>query len=190
MIYNHNLTLGFCPAPPLKPPEFTLSQDQKFFDMYSIVIIVVLLVAFLAYLIKIYDLTQEVYVRDTTEIQAAVAERIRPVGQVNRSSEEQESSAPIIKITPEPIATAMTGLEVYNTACIACHSVGVGGAPITGDVTAWTERIARDAAMLKNNAVQGYIGSVGYMPPKGGRPDISDAEVEAAVNYMIGEVEL
>ena len=74
-------------------------------------------------------------------------------------------------------------------ACIACHSAGVGGAPIIGDVAAWSERIARGAAMLKKNAVQGYIGSVGYMPPKGGRPDISDAEVEAAVDYMISESE-
>lgn len=166
-----------------------MSQNQNFLDTRSIVIIALMLIAFFAYLIKIYDLTQEVHTRDAAELQAAVVERIRPVGQVDRSREVQKISAPTVKTVPEPepVATAISGLQVYNMACIACHSAGVGGAPITGDVVAWSERIARGAAMLKKNAVQGYIGSVGYMPPKGGRPDISDAEVEAAVDYMINK---
>jgi cytochrome c len=40
---------------------------------------------------------------------------------------------------------------------------------------------------LKEHALQGFTGSTGYMPPKGGRLDLSDAEIEATVDYMIGE---
>jgi cytochrome c5 len=170
-----------------------LSRDQKFFDMYSIVIGALVLIALviLVFSMKMSDLTQGVYTRDAAEYQAAVAERIRPVGQVYRSGEEQEASAPTVETAPEPepVATAMSGPQVYNTACIACHSAGIGGAPVIGDTAAWSERITKGAAMLKEHAVQGYTGSTGYMPPKGGRLDISDVEIEAAVDYMLSEAE-
>lgn len=170
-----------------------MSRDQKFFDMYSLVIGVLAAVALaiLVLAMKMSDLTQSVYTRDTTEYQEAVAQRIRPVGQVYRSGEEHESSAPTVETPaePEPVATAMSGPQVYNTACLACHGAGIGGAPILGDAGQWTERITQGADTLKEHALQGYTGPTGYMPPKGGRIDLSDAEIVAAVDYMIGEVQ-
>jgi cytochrome c5 len=170
-----------------------LSRDQKFFDMYSLVIGVLAAVALaiLVLAMKMSDLTQSVYTRDTTEYQEAVAQRIRPVGQVYRSGEEHESSAPTVETPaePVPVATAMSGPQVYNTACLACHGAGIGGAPILGDAGQWTARITQGADTLKEHALQGYTGSTGYMPPKGGRIDLSDAEIVAAVDYMIGEVQ-
>ena len=41
--------------------------------------------------------------------------------------------------------------------------------------------------MLKDHAINGYQGSAGYMPAKGGRTDLSDEEVANAVDYMIAE---
>lgn len=168
-----------------------MSRDQKFFDMYSIVIgaLIIAAIAILVFSMKISDLTQGVYTRDTAEYQQAVADRIRPVGQVYRSGEEQESSAPTVETPPEPepVATAMSGPQVYNTACLACHGAGIGGAPVLGDAAQWADRIAQGADTLKEHAVQGYTGSTGYMPPKGGRIDLADTEIEAAVDYMIGE---
>jgi len=170
-----------------------LSRDQKFFDMYSLVIGVLAAVALaiLVLAMKMTDLTQGVYTRDAAEYKAAVAERIRPVGQVYRSGEEHESSAPTVETPaePEPVVTAMSGPQVYNSACLACHGAGIGGAPILGDAAQWTDRIAQGADTLKVHAVQGFTGSMGYMPPKGGRLDLSDAEIEAAVDYMIGEAQ-
>ncbi len=159
--------------------------------MYSIVIGILAAVA-LAILIlsmKMTDLTQGVYTRDSDEYQDAVAERIRPVGQVYLPGEEHESSSPTVETPaePEPVATAMSGPQVYNSACLACHGAGIGGAPIFGEATQWVERIAQGADALKQHALQGYTGSTGYMPPKGGRLDLSDAEIEAAVDYMVGE---
>ena len=168
-----------------------MSRDQKFFDMYSLVIGVLAFAAIAIYVLaaKMSDVTQGVYTRDTAEYQAAVAERIAPVGRVYLPGEEQESSAPIVEAAaePEPVATAMTGPQVYNTACLACHSAGVGGAPVVGDAAQWTDRIAQGVVVLRQHAIEGYTGSAGFMPAKGGRVDLSDDEVGDAVDYMVGE---
>ena len=168
-----------------------MSRDQKFFDMYSLVIGVLAAVALaiLVLAMKMSDLTQGVYTRDTSEYQAAVAERIRPVGQVYLPGEEQGASAPKVEtaVEPEPVAAALTGAQVYNSACLACHAAGVGGAPVSGDAAIWAPRIAQGVAVLKQHAIEGYTGSSGYMPAKGGRTDLSDAEIADAVDYMVGE---
>jgi len=158
--------------------------------MYSLVIgiLAAIALAILVLAMKMSDLTQGVYTRDTAEYQQELAARIRPVGQVYLPGEEQEAPEPIVRtaVQPEPVATAMSGPQVYNSACLACHGAGIGGAPVLGDAAQWVERIAQGAATLKEHALQGYSGSTGFMPPKGGRIDLSDAEIEAAVDYMVG----
>ena len=168
-----------------------MSRDQKFFDMYSLVIGVLAAVA-LAILVlsmKMSDLTQGVYTRDGAEFQEQLAERIRPVGQVYLPGEEDASSSPTVDTPaePEPVATAMSGPQVYNSACLVCHGAGIGGAPILGNVEQWASRISQGTDVLVKHAIEGYSGAVGYMPPKGGRLDLSDAEVQAAVEYMADE---
>ena len=159
--------------------------------MYSLVIgvLAAVLLAALVLAMKMSDLTQGVYTRDAAEYQAAVTSRIRPVGQIYRAGEEHESSAPTVETPaePEPVATAMSGAQVYNTACLACHGTGIGGAPILGDAAQWAERISQGADTLKEHAIRGYTGTTGYMPAKGGRVDLSNAEIAAAVDYMISE---
>ncbi|MBT8087817.1 MAG: c-type cytochrome [Gammaproteobacteria bacterium] len=168
-----------------------MSRDQQFFDMYSLVIGVLAAVALglLILSMKMSERTQGIYTRDSAEYQTAVAERIRPVGQVYLPGEEQASSKPTIDTValPEPVATALTGPQVYNSACIACHAAGVAGAPIVGVVDAWTPRISQGMETLVRHAVEGYNGAAGYMPAKGGRMDLSDDEVADAVAYMVEE---
>lgn len=170
-----------------------MSRDQKFFDLYSVVIgaLVLVAVAILVLSMKMSDLTQGVFTRDTAEYQDAVASRIRPVGQVYMPGEQQESSAPTVETpaAPPPVATVMTGPQVYNAACATCHGAGIGGAPILGDAGQWVERIAQGDAMLKTHAIDGFSGSTGFMPPKGGRVDLSDEEISSAVDFMVGEVQ-
>ena len=168
-----------------------MSRDQKFFDMYSLVIGVLVVAAIGIYILaaKMSESTQQVYTRESAEYQAAVLERIAPVGEVYLPGEEQQADAPVVETAaePEPVATAMTGPQVYNTACLACHASGVGGAPVVGDTAQWTDRIAQGVDVLKKHALEGFSGAAGYMPPKGGRIDLSDEEVGSAVDYMIGE---
>jgi len=168
-----------------------LSRDQKFFDMYSLVIgvLAAFALAILVLAMKMSDLTQGIYTRDTAEFQAAVAERIRPLGDVYLPGEEKEAPSPTVETVaePEPVAAALSGPQVYNSACLACHTAGVGGAPILGDAASWAPRIAQGMEVLKQHAIEGYTGSSGYMPAKGGRTDLSDAEIADAVEYMASE---
>ncbi len=167
-----------------------MSRDQKFFDVYSIVLGVsaAVALAFIVLAMKMSDLTQDIYIRDADEYQAAVAERIAPLGQVYMSGEEHQSSAPTIETAaePAPVAAALTGPQVYNAACNACHGAGIGGAPVLGDTAAWTARIAKGDDVLGQNALNGFT-DIGYMPPKGGRIDLSDQEILDAVTYMVNE---
>jgi cytochrome c5 len=168
-----------------------LDRDQKFFDMYSLVIggLAIAALGIFVLAMKISDQTQGVYKRDGAEYQAAIAERIRPVGEVYLPGEEGAAAAPTADTVsePEPVAAALSGPQVYNNACLACHGAGIGGAPVPGDAEAWAERIAQGLDVLKGHAINGYQGSAGYMPAKGGRVDLSDEEVASAVEYMVSE---
>ena len=168
-----------------------MNRDQKFFDMYSLVLGVLgaVALALLVLAMKLSDLTQGVYTRDTDEYQAAVEERIKPFGEVYLPGEEQAAMAPTVETAadPEPVATVLTGPQVYNQACIACHGTGVGGAPVVGDAAEWAPRIAQGNDVLNEHAINGFTGSAGVMIAKGGRLDLSDAEVVDAVAYMVAE---
>ena len=166
-----------------------MSRDKKFFDTYSLVIggLLVAAVGILVVAISTSGPSLDTDLQDADEYQAAVAARIRPLGQVYLPGDELQAPTVETAVEPEPVVTAMSGPQVYNTACLACHGAGIGGAPILGDADTWGPRIAQGITILKNHAINGFTGSMGYMPPKGGRIDLSDREIHSAVDYMVGE---
>jgi cytochrome c5 len=165
-----------------------LNPDQKFFDMYSLVIGVLALFALAIYVgvSKLSDMTQGVYTTDSAEYQAAIQDRIRPLGQVFLSGEEVHADALTVEeaVQAEPVATVLSGPQVFNAACLMCHGSGIGGAPMLNNKESWAPRIAQGKETLYEHAIQGFTGQSGYMPPKGARMDLSDDEVRAAVDYM------
>ncbi len=80
-----------------------------------------------------------------------------------------------------PMAGAQDGKAVYDKACALCHGAGIAGAPRFGHAQDWAPRLARGMASLYKVALE---GSPKGMPPKGGRADLADAEVRAAVDHM------
>lgn len=74
-----------------------------------------------------------------------------------------------------------TGMKVYKSLCFSCHDNGVAGAPKPGDKAAWAPRLAQGMDLLYEHAIKGK----GAMPPKGGNMSLSDADVKAAVDYMV-----
>jgi S-disulfanyl-L-cysteine oxidoreductase SoxD len=104
-----------------------------------------------------------------------------------------------IKITSEPepaaddpgeeasgvarAAVTSAGELTYQQACAVCHAAGIGEAPIPGDKVAWSGRLAKGRAALVASALSG----IGIMPPKGGRSDISDDDIAAAVDFIIAQ---
>jgi cytochrome c5 len=78
------------------------------------------------------------------------------------------------------------GKSVYGRSCALCHAAGVAGAPKPGDIADWAPRIAQGVDTLITHAIDGYTGSKGFMPPRGGAA-LSDADVTAAVEFMVGQ---
>ena len=135
--------------------------------------------------------TQGRYIIDDPTVQAAIDERIKPVGRVLLMGDAELAAAAAAAVAaPKPVATVMTGPQVYNAACIVCHQPGATtGAPTVGDAAAWAPRIAQGKDTLYMHALQGYQGEKGFMPPKGGRVDLSDDEIKAAVDYLVEQVQ-
>jgi len=77
--------------------------------------------------------------------------------------------------------TAVDGEAIYKKSCAACHMTGAAGAPRSGDKTAWAPRIKKGEDALVASALKG----IGVMPPRGGNPALTDAQIRAAVQYQI-----
>jgi cytochrome c5 len=112
------------------------------------------------------------------------------VGQVALADSEKAvatQAAPVSK--HEAVAAPLTGPQVYQAVCIACHAPpGLGGAPALGDSDAWAARIAQGMDTLIDHALHGFSGNAGIMPKKGGRVDLSDEEIIGAIEYMVDQV--
>ena len=90
------------------------------------------------------------------------------------------AAAPAAPAT-QTAAASGNGEALFKSVCIACHGTGVAGAPKFGDKAAWAPRIAQGMPTLYNAALHG----LNAMPPKGGS-SAPDADVKAAVDYMVG----
>jgi cytochrome c5 len=75
------------------------------------------------------------------------------------------------------------GQQIYRRACAFCHDKGVAGAPKTGDTVAWSPRLAQGIDTLYAVSLRGK----GAMPAKGGNPTLADADVKAAVDYIVAQ---
>lgn len=105
---------------------------------------------------------------DAGDAQAeAVAERIRPVGEVK----VVDANAPKVE---------KSGEEVFNAVCTACHTSGALGAPKQGNKGDWAGRIGQGFDTLVKHSIEG----IRTMPARGGAADLSDAELARAVAYM------
>lgn len=93
-----------------------------------------------------------------------------------------EGVAPAAGVASAPAAPAANGKDVYAANCAACHASGVAGAPKTGDKAGWAARIKTGNDALYNSSIKGKNA----MPAKGGNAGLGDADVKAAVDYMVG----
>lgn len=98
--------------------------------------------------------------------------------------------APEVKAEPViekvEVKAEMTGAQVYNKSCIGCHASGAAGSPKLGDAAAWKARVAKGITALYSSAAKGVPGTA--MMAKGTCVTCSDAELNAAVDYMVSKV--
>ena len=108
------------------------------------------------------------------EDNSALIERIKPVGQVQIAGAAPAGAT--------AAAGPRSGKDIYNTACTACHAIGVLGAPKTQIAADWQPRLDdKGYDQVWQNAING----IGAMPPMGTCGDCTDDDIKAAIDYMI-----
>jgi c(7)-type cytochrome triheme protein len=74
------------------------------------------------------------------------------------------------------------GKTTYEGACAPCHGSGLLGSPKFGDTAAWSARAKVGIDGLLKSAIAGTSKG---MPPRGGRTDLTEAQLRAAIEYMV-----
>jgi cytochrome c5 len=82
-------------------------------------------------------------------------------------------------------AAADEGKAIYNKVCAVCHAKGIAGAPKLGDKLLWEPRIKKGGSDAMTASV---IAGKGVMAPRAGQASLSDADIRAAVDYMMSQV--
>lgn len=167
-------------------------QDTHFTNVFSVVIglLVTIAVCIFAFARIVASRTQDQQVLGEAHYSKLVAARIQSPSQVAVAG--QDNSALAIKSTStsqagsaSPAALPKNGTEVFEQTCNACHGAGIAGAPKAGDKAVWAPRIAEGKATLYEHAIKGFQSNGAVMPPKGGRPDLSDDLIKQAVDHMV-----
>jgi cytochrome c5 len=161
------------------------SHDRKFFDTFMLILGILLGITIALIVVAriiARDPVRAVKQEDPV-LQGEIAARIAPVAKVAVAGQDNSALTPVAVVAVA--AVDLGGEEVYNQACVACHGAGIAGAPKLGDGAAWASRIAQGNDTLHKHALEGYQGKAGYMPPKGGRADLSDQSIVNAVEYMV-----
>ncbi len=120
---------------------------------------------------------------------AALALFLTACGDKNQANTAAPVSAPAPATAPvvaaAPVAENTVGKSVFGKTCSLCHAVGAAGAPKPGDKADWGPRIAQGNDILYKHAMEGFTGTKGQMPARGGAVALKDDEVKAAVDYMV-----
>ena len=153
------------------------TTDKDFYKIFGYITLgIVVLAIVIAILSKVFasSVTNDAYDNAKTE---ATEQRLASPEKINLASN------PTFKSEVIEVASSKSGKDIYNSVCMSCHMSGAAGAPITGKVDQWSERLAKGNDTLYSNAING----IGVMPAKGGLMSLSDEEVKLAVDYMLEE---
>ena len=154
-------------------------EDRQFTTMFMAI-----LVGLVGITIVILVIANFIYSDDgatDARVQSDVAERIKPVGSVYVGEVPADASGQPAQAATQVAAADLSGEQIYQQVCASCHTSGVLNAPKPGDTAAWEPRLAKGLDTLYANAING----IGAMPAKGGRADMSDDAIKAAVDYLL-----
>ena len=156
--------------------------DSVFIRNVSIVIVLLIVFTFsIAFLARDVGFKEE---ESNPSRVTTTEERIKPVADVYTG----EAGAAAIEVAAASSGAEMTvafdgSLDaemIYGSVCSVCHGTGVAGAPIPGS-PAMAERAVKGQDVLVQNALNG----LNAMPPRGGRADLSDEQIQALVEFML-----
>ena len=156
-----------------------MSQDKQFYTTFFVIMAGLAVLAIIL-VITATSLTSEV---SEYKPEAVVIDNIKPVGQVYVAGESEPEQPAAATADAGAAAEPKSGSDIYNSNCMACHGTGAAGAPKMGDAAAWAPRIAKGMESLLANATNG----LNAMPPKGLCMACSDADLQAAIEYMVSQ---
>jgi cytochrome c5 len=165
-------------------------QDTHFVNVFSMVIglLVAVAIGLFALARIVASHTQERQVLSEADYAKNVAMRLASPSQEAVAGQDNSAlaiKAPAAAAAGSAVAIPKTGTELFEQTCSACHGQGIGGAPRAGDKAAWGPRIAKGKSVLYQHALEGFTGTAGVMPAKGGRTDVPDDLVKQAVDHML-----
>jgi len=95
------------------------------------------------------------------------------------------TSAPVA--LDEEVGLASDGRAIYTQTCVACHGAdGKGTIPGVPDFTGTDSPLVKSDTELLGSVTGGFQspGSFLAMPPKGGNPALTEADVKAVLDYL------
>jgi cytochrome c5 len=168
------------------------NHDLVFLKQFSMVIAFLAALTFVLILVGIYFNAQK-EPEPNPAAEAAVQQRLQPIGAVYAGSTGAAAQA-AAKAAAAAAAAGQVAYEgtldgsvIYAALCGACHTSGAGGAPKL-ETAAWSARIAQGADLMHKHAIEGFQGSAGIMPAKGGNPALTDEQVIATVDWMVANL--
>ncbi|MGH8539533.1 MAG: c-type cytochrome [Stenotrophobium sp.] len=150
-------------------------HDKAFFKSFGLVMAGLFAIFFIC--IAAARLVTPAPEADAAEL-AKINDRTKPIGEV-----VTDPSVLLQQAASKPARAPYTGDQVVARVCGACHGSGLLGAPKIGDKAQWGKRKAAAGGVDGLEAVA--IKGLNSMPARGGDPDLSDAEIKAAIEDML-----
>ncbi|MDT8410193.1 MAG: c-type cytochrome [Wenzhouxiangellaceae bacterium] len=165
-------------------------DDKVFLKRFSLIILGLAIFAVLIVFFAI-RVNQQLAGSDNPMQGVAVEKRLQPVFDVYAGDTGRAAAQAAAEQAAEGADQAQVAFEgstdgemIYQQVCQACHMSGAAGAPQLV-AAQWQDRLKKGTDQLVSSAING----IGVMPAKGGRSDLSDEQVRAAVEYMLDQIE-
>lgn len=161
-------------------------QDDRTFLQHFSMVIAMLALFTVAMLILAYVMHGQLIPSENPARETAKVERISPVADVYAGETGRAAAQAAVQETEQEAAFdgSLDGEMIFEQVCHVCHSTGAGGAPLM-NADAWADRIGKG----RDELISSVITGLGAMPPRAGRPDLTDEQIAATVDYILEQVQ-